>query len=95
MNNYKSYDLDSTDCQVKVGMGCLKSIIVTYCAGNAITVYDSGKTSNLDQIILRTCQVTTTVNLNPVIIDFNGGVCFNNGLYIFIDGGAQLTVIYA
>lgn len=86
--------VSNADVQVKVGAGKLKGIFVSVASGTpTLAVYDTATSSTSDPVILAT--FTPSGNTMYLLSGDDGGIFFNNGLYIDKGGTTvNCTVFY-
>ena len=85
---------NNADAQIKVGAGKLKGIFVSAASGTpTLAVYDTATSSTSDPTILAT--FTPSSNSMYLLSGDDGGIFFNNGLYIDKGGTTvNCTIFY-
>lgn len=76
--------------QVKVGAGRLKGYIVSSTSSGTLKFYDSAQSSTSDPVIINT--VTPAAGSAPFFGD--GGIQFDDGLYVVAANTIEFTLIY-
>jgi hypothetical protein len=88
------FHVNNADAQIKVGAGKLKGIFVSTASGTpTLAVYDTATSSTSDPTILAT--FTPSSNSMYLLSGDDGGIFFNNGLYIDKGGTTvNCTIFY-
>ena len=86
-----TYKQLSATNQVKVGAGKLKGIIVSSTTSGTLAIYDEAQ-GGTTRLIINT--ITPAAGAMIQFTGDDGGVGFNNGLYIVAANTIQFTVFY-
>lgn len=84
------YKQANATTQAKVGAGKLKGYIVSSTSSGTLKFYDSGASNTGDPVIINT--VTPTAGSAPFFGD--GGIQFDDGLYVVTANTIEFTLIY-